>query len=72
MGLLAMQTDGYAGYNIVANKEGVTQLGCWVHSRRRFADILKSGVSDVASKKYAKELVDMVAKLYKIEKEIKD
>jgi len=24
-----MQTDGYPGYNIVANKEGVTQLGCW-------------------------------------------
>ena len=67
-----MQTDGYAGYNIVANREGVTQLGCWAHSRRRFADILKSGVSDATSKKYAKELVDMVAKLYKIEKEIKD
>ncbi len=67
-----MQTDGYAGYNIVANKEGVTQLGCWAHSRRRFADILKSGVSDAVSKRYAKELVEMVAKLYKIEKEIKD
>jgi len=67
-----MQTDGYAGYNIVANREGVSQLGCWAHSRRRFADILKSGVSDKVSKRYAKELVEMVAKLYKIEKEIKD
>ena len=67
-----MQTDGYAGYNIVANKKGVTQLGCWAHSRRRFADILKSGVSDVVSKRYAQELIDMVAKLYKIEKDIKN
>ena len=67
-----MQTDGYAGYNIVANKEGVTQLGCWAHARRRFADILKSSVSDEISKRYAKELVDMVTKLYKIEKDIKD
>ena len=67
-----MQTDGYAGYNIVANREEVTQLGCWAHTRRRFADILKSGVSDVTSKRYAQELVDMVAKLYKIEKNIKD
>jgi len=67
-----MQTDGYAGYNIVANREGVTQLGCWAHSRRRFADILKSGVSDTVSKRYAQELVNMVAKLYKIEKTIKD
>jgi len=67
-----MQTDGYAGYNIVANREEVSQLGCWAHARRRFADILKSSVSDAASKKYAKELVDIVAKLYKIEKEIKN
>ena len=67
-----MQTDGYSGYNIVAKREGITQLGCWAHARRRFADILKSGVSDKTSKQYAQELVDMVAKLYKIEKEIKD
>jgi transposase len=67
-----MQTDGYPGYNIVANKDGITQLGCWAHARRRFADILKSGVSDAGSKKYAKELVAMVAELYKIEKDIKD
>jgi transposase len=67
-----LQTDGYAGYNIVANKDGVTQLGCWAHARRRFADILKSTASDDKSKKYAKELIEMVALLYKIEKEIKD
>jgi len=67
-----MQTDGYPGYNIVANKEGVTQLGCWAHARRRFADILKSGVSDAQSKKYSRELVEMLAQLYKIEKDIKD
>jgi len=67
-----IQTDGYPGYNIVANKEEVTQLGCWAHSRRRFADILKSSISDTQSKKYAQELVDMIAQLYKIEKDIKD
>jgi transposase len=67
-----MQTDGYAGYNIVANKEGVTQLGCWAHARRKFADIVKSGASDIVSKRYAKELIKMVAKLYEIEKDIKD
>ena len=67
-----MQTDGYPGYNIVANREGVTQLGCWAHARRRFADIIKSGASDIKSKTLAKELVALVAKLYKIEKEVKD
>ena len=67
-----LQTDGYAGYNIVANRDGVTQLGCWAHTRRKFADIVKSGVSDKESKAYASQAVALIAKLYKIEKEIKD
>jgi len=67
-----LQTDGYPGYNIVANREDVAQLGCWAHARRRFADIIKSGASNTKSKALSKELVAMVAQLYKIEKEIKD
>ena len=67
-----LQTDGYAGYDIVANREDVTQLGCWAHARRRFADIIKSGASDAKSKALSKKLVAMVAKLYLIEKTIKD
>ena len=67
-----LQTDGYKGYNAVANSEGVTQLGCWAHARRKFADIVKSGVSDTESKLYAEEAIAMIAQLYKIEKEIKD
>ncbi len=67
-----LQTDGYAGYNIIANRDDVIQLGCWAHARRRFADIIKSGASDARSKVLSKELVAMVAKLYKIEKKIKE
>ena len=67
-----LQTDGYPGYNSVAAQEGVSQLGCWAHARRKFADILKSGVSDEQSKVYASSAVILIAKLYKIEKEIKD
>jgi len=66
-----LQTDGYAGYNIVANREDVTQIGCWAHARRRFADIIKSGASDIKSKALSQELIAMVVKLYKIEKTIK-
>lgn len=66
-----LQTDGYPGYNTVANRDGVTQLGCWAHTRRKFADILKSGVSDKESKAYASQAVALIAKLYKIEKKIK-
>jgi transposase len=67
-----IQTDGYAGYNIIANKEEVTQLGCWAHARRRFADIIKSGASDSKSKVFSKEIIEKIASLYRIEKEIKD
>ena len=67
-----LQTDGYAGYNSVVQTNGITQLACWAHARRKFADIIKSGVSDARSKVYAQEAVTLIAKLYKIEKEIKD
>jgi len=67
-----LQTDGYAGYNVIANREDVTQLGCWAHARRKFADIIKSDVSDVKSKNYAKKLVAQVSELYKIEENIKN
>jgi transposase len=67
-----LQSDGYAGYNSVANQEGVTQLGCWAHVRRKFVDITKSGVSDESSKITAKKAVELIGKLYGIEREIKD
>lgn len=34
-----LQTDGYQGYNSV---EGVIQVGCMAHARRKFADALKA------------------------------
>ncbi len=66
-----LQTDGYPGYNGVASKESVTQLGCWAHARRRFADILKYKY-DQNSKELSTKAINLIAKLYKIEKEIKD
>ena len=67
-----LQTDGYQGYNPVVKSENITQLGCWAHARRKFADIVKSGKSDEESKKYANEAIILIRKLYRIEKEIKD
>jgi hypothetical protein len=67
-----LQTDGYAGYNSVVQTEGMTHMACWAHARRKFADIIKSGVSDTQSKIYAQEAVTLIRKLYKVEKEIKE
>ena len=67
-----MQTDGYPGYNIVANKEGVTQLGCWAHARRKFADIIKSAASDVKSKTFTIEITGNRDKLNAFIDAVKD
>lgn len=67
-----LQTDGYAGYDAVVKTNNITQLACWAHARRKFADIIKSGVSDTQSKVYAQEIVTLIRKLYNIEREIKD
>lgn len=32
----AIQTDGYAGYNILEKFKGITTLCCWAHARRYF------------------------------------
>ncbi|MEA3491774.1 MAG: transposase [Campylobacterota bacterium] len=41
-------------------------------ARRKFADIVKSGVSSKESKEYASQAITLIKKLYKIEKDIKD
>jgi len=67
-----LQTDGYAGYNSAVGANDMTHLACWAHARRKFADIVKSGVSDPQSKIYAQEAIILIKQLYVIEREIKD
>jgi len=37
-----VQTDGYAGYNFLDTIIGIIHVACWVHARRKFADVLKA------------------------------
>ena len=57
----AIQTDGYAGYNILEKLEGITTLGCWVHTRRYFDRALSH---DKARAEYALAQISM---LYDVE-----
>lgn len=63
-----LQADGYSGYNEICRKEGVIRVGCWMHARRKFADIVK------ITKKTGKAHVAMnyIRKLYKIEEQAKE
>lgn len=67
-----LQTDDYAGYNAVGTKGDITHLGCWAHARRKFIEAQKAASGKNKKTGKANMAVSMIAKLYAIEKRIKD
>ena len=65
-----LQTDGYAGYNPVAARLDITQLGCWAHARRKFDAALKS--SSAAAAHVAWEGLRLIRELYEIDNRAKN
>lgn len=66
-----IQTDGYAGYNYIAEKTDQKHLACWAHARRKFhAAIVAAGQN--ATPGVAHKAFDIIKELYKIEKSAKD
>ena len=53
----AIQTDGYAGYNILEKFEGIVTLNCWCHARRYFDRALSN---DKARADYALAQIGML------------
>jgi len=66
----ALMTDGYTGYNAIAEQEGVTHLCCMAHLRRKFVDAQKSAPKKGKNQRTSKAdvAVNYIAKLYAIEK----
>jgi transposase len=68
-----LQADGYAGYEAVCREQDITLLGCWDHARRKFKDAQdaqpKKKKNSAPSK--ADMALQMIGKLYRIEREIK-
>lgn len=63
-----LQTDGYSGYAHLEGVPGITRVGCFAHIRRRFVEAW-----EVAGKTgRAKEAVDLIAKIYRIERECRE
>ncbi|NBS17894.1 MAG: IS66 family transposase [Gammaproteobacteria bacterium] len=62
-----LMCDGYGAYDEVGHRPDVTLLACWVHARRGFVDAIKLQPKEKEGR--ANEMVRMIAKLYKIEKE---
>ena len=67
-----IQTDGYSGYDHLTGKPGIVHLGCLVHVRRKFLEVVKvrkkaRGKSS-AAKGLADQALDFIGALYRIEK----
>jgi len=62
----ALMVDDYSGYKaLFAN--GVSELGCWAHARRKFVDLHKASGSQIAQQAIAR-----IAVLYQIEAKARD
>lgn len=68
-----LQTDGYAGYDAVCEKQQLTRLGCMDHARRYYVDALKAIPKKQQHKKASKAAtaINMIDKLYDVERDIK-
>jgi transposase len=66
-----LQTDDYAGYNAVGIQHGIIHLGCWAHARRKFVDAQKVAANKTKKAGKADIAINLIGKLYAIEKRIK-
>ena len=70
-----LQTDGYDGYNAVCNNNGLIQLGCWAHVRRKFDEALKAQTPKTLKHEkvsLAADAMRTIQLLYQIERSIKN
>lgn len=61
-----IHADAYSGYDELFQKKGVIEVGCWVHTRRKFDEAVSSRPRE------STEIMARIAQLYKIEAEAKD
>lgn len=63
-----LQVDGYAGYNRLLKRasQDIHLAYCWAHARRKLVEITRTGNSPIAQ-----EGINHIAKLYRIEEEIR-
>jgi transposase len=57
-----LQTDGYAGYEKIAQREGINALACMAHARRKFDQALTN------DKSRAEYVLKKISELYEIER----
>lgn len=61
-----LQADAYGGYDGIYHAQGVTEVACWAHARRKFYDAQDS------DGKRAAQMLALVGELYAIERDAKE
>jgi transposase len=56
-----VHADAYSGYDELFRRQGIIEVGCWVHARRKFDEAVSS------RPKEATEIMARIAQLYKVE-----
>ncbi len=62
-----LQTDGYAGYEALGERDGLRHLGCWAHCRRKFVEVEKAA-GKKAKGGTAHAVLELIGKLYGVER----
>lgn len=64
-------TDGYQVYHTLEKeREDLSMVGCWSHSRRKFADVVKVAGKDKAKDTLAYQALKQISAIYKIEEDL--
>lgn len=63
-----LHADCYQAYVNLDKLESIKHVACWAHARRYFVDVVKS----TKKKGLAHKIVDLIGKLYNIERELKE
>jgi transposase len=61
-----VHADAYSGYDELFRLQGIIEVGCWVHTRRKFDEAATSRPQE------ATEVMARIAQLYKIEADCRD
>ncbi len=61
-----LHADGYAGFNALFETGRIAEAACWAHVRRKFYDVHTANGSSLA-----KEALDRIGGLYRIEDEVR-
>lgn len=65
-----LMTDGYEPYDTIAEKNGLTHLGCWTHARRRFFEALQVLHKDKREpEQLPARFIELIGRLNQIEAE---